>query len=95
MSYLQPLRLAIAGRRPGSKISIDHVRRELEAAQVPPSQYGGLFAEAVRKGLLTWHGETTRSTYRPAKGRRICVYRVAVRRRGELTQPTLLEGIAS
>lgn len=80
MSYLPILKHAIAGRRPGSTLTVDHIRDELEAAQVPPSQYGGLFAEACAKGLLEWTGDTVRSHHRPAKGRRVQLYRIPVRR---------------
>lgn len=88
MSYLKVLRLVLAGRRPGSKVTADAIRFELDAAQVPPSQYGGLFAEACAKGDLEWTGETVRSTHRPAKGRRIQTYRVLPRRRTKITKDT-------
>lgn len=74
MSHIDTLRRALQGRRPGSMVTIDHVRGELDAAQVPPSQYGGLFAEACHKGLLKSTGLTRPSLHRPARGRRVQVY---------------------
>lgn len=76
MSNIDVLRRALQRWRPGSLITVDVVRPELESGQVPPSAYGRLFGEACAKGLLWATGSTWPSRWRPAKGRRVLVYMV-------------------
>jgi len=42
-------------------ISVDMIREDLEAAQISPAAYGGLFAAAVARGVLRPTGRVIRS----------------------------------
>lgn len=44
----------------GTEFHIEHIRTELEAAQIRPSQYGPLFGAAERRGLCRSTGRAYR-----------------------------------
>jgi hypothetical protein len=75
---------AIAGVRSGTEFSVNLVRRQLDAAVVPPVARAGLFNAAVELGLIeaVWAAAGARrvpvvepSTGGSAKGARVRVYR--------------------
>lgn len=59
----------------GHEFTIDDLRDDIEAAQIPASSLGGLFERACYSGVLHADGRTIRSTHPPARGRRILLYR--------------------
>lgn len=73
--HLDVLRRALLTRRVGTVLSVDTIRPELEAAQVPQAVLGALFRTACLRGWLTPTGTVTPSRYRPARGRLVREYR--------------------
>jgi hypothetical protein len=61
MADLDTLRQILDGYRPGATLSVDSLRDDLEAAQIKPSQYGGLFRTAVEREWLRPTGRIANS----------------------------------
>lgn len=68
---------ALACFAPGELITIDDVREPLEIAQIRPTRWGPMFAEAVRHGLISTDGGTRKSRHPASHGRRVLVYKIA------------------
>jgi len=84
MSYLNTFRAVLSGIPTGKAITIDSVRAEFEAAQIPPAAYGPIFAEACQKGYLEATAATVKTRWRPGRGRLVRVYRVTSKARDEI-----------
>lgn len=69
--------LALAGGiGGGTPTSVNALRDDLSAAQVPKTAWGGCFRAAERDGDLTTNGFTVHSDEEKARARRVLVYRV-------------------
>ena len=78
MADLDILGLILARYAPGSRVSCDTLRDDLEAAQIRPSQYGALFRSACERDWITPAGYA-KSTSGPRRGGLIREYRVGAR----------------
>jgi hypothetical protein len=58
----------------GEAVSVNHIRTEIEAAQLKPSSLGGLFRAACTRGLLTTSGTAAICRTPSRKGGRALVY---------------------
>lgn len=77
----------------GSRITVEHLRSDLEAAQIRPSQYGPLFRAACQRGLLRETGLSIIERKASRRGGRALLYaRVEpgreLRRRDRASRPS-------
>ena len=61
MADLDILGMILARYQPGSRIHVDLLRDDLDAAQIKPSQYGGLIVHAIDAGWIRATGRIANS----------------------------------
>lgn len=59
----------------GARLTVENLRDDLEAAQIPPSAYGPLFRAACQRGLLVHTGMSVVERKASRRGGRAGIYK--------------------